>query len=169
MAKSTHFEPTREKDAEIIVKRNFGFGSAFNNGSFGLYEGIAIFANRKGYRYLSGFFLWLAERPIDKINGDPGDHVHLNLQSKRSDEIDFTFDTLTSSNRTEVLQNAGASKSSRRQGTPIAQFIGIFTDIIQTYESYLKNDEEFRESTIADIDMLISTLQEKRSQLEQMK
>ena len=77
------------------------------------YQGIAVFANRRGYRFLLAYFRWLAERAIAEADWDPGDHDHLTPHSCLCDEIDFTFDTLTPSNRKAVLRNAGAKKRSR--------------------------------------------------------
>ena len=161
-------QPTKRKDAEIIVKRNFGISSLFSESGLGLYAGIAIFANRRGYRFLSDYFRWLAERPIARGDLDPGDHVHLTPHSDYCDELDFTFDTLTPSNRTTVLRNARASKRSRRRGTPIKQFTRLVTEMIETLNKFLRNDDEFRQSSIDEIKELIAVLEEKRSQLESM-
>jgi len=168
MGKTSHRQPTKRKDAEIVVKRNFGISSVFSDNDFGLYEGIAVFANRRGYRFLSDYFRWLAERPIAEIGSDPGDHVHLTPHSPYCDEIDFSFDTLTSSNRNAVLRGAGASRRSRRRGTPIRQFTGLVAEITEFLEDDLRNDDEFRQTTIDEISELMTVIEEKQAQLEGM-
>ncbi len=172
MAKTPAEPPTKLKDAEIIVKRNFGLSSVFNQGSPDLhsdwYTGIAIFANRRGYRFLADYFRWLTERPIAESDWDQGDHVHLTPHSGVCDEIDFTFDTLTARNRSRVLRNAGVTKSSRRCGTPITQFSAFVSDMLEHFGSFLTNDQTFRQSTIDELDGLISVLEKERSRLENM-
>lgn len=161
-------QPTKRSDAEIILKRNFGLGSMFSDGNISLYEGISIFANRRGYRFLSDFFRWLAERPTTECDTDPGDHVHLIPTSSCSDDIAFSFDTLTLRNRNKVLRNAKATKHLRRWGTPFRQFTGLVAEIAESLEGYLKNDQQFRRTTIQEIDALVAVLEEKRTQLERM-
>ena len=165
MAKTTISMPQKRKDAEIIMKRNFGYGSLFRKSDFGLYEGISVFANRRGYRFLSDYFQWMAERTVSESEDDPGDHVHLCLSSNCSDELDLTFDNLTVSNRNAVLRNANATKKTIRSGSPIKQFKQIFLEIMDHFGSYFNNDE-FRKSVVDEIDELIVVLKEKRKLLE---
>jgi len=168
MAKKSISMPEKSKDAEIVVKRNFGYGSLFRRTDFGLYEGISVFANRRGYRFLSDYFKWMAQRTVSESEGDPGDHTHLNPSSTRCDELAFTFDSLTASNRKAVLTNANATKKARRTGSPIKQFKQIFVEIIDSFGSYLNNDDELRKSVMDEIDELIVVLKEKRKQLEEV-
>lgn len=163
MSKKPLRQPKKRKGVEIFVKRSFRL--SFDTDCT-IREGMAIFANRKGYRYLSEYFRWLAKRPLANIDGDPGDHVHLTPHSPLTDDMGFTFDTLTPSNRKEVLQNAKAKKRFRRHGTPIAQFAEFVADIVQTMRTYLKNDDEFRDATISDISHLIDVLEQKRAELQ---
>jgi hypothetical protein len=160
--------PTKRKDAEIIVKRNYGVNFREHGIGVRLYEGIAVFANRRGYRFLADYFNWLADRPIAQVDVDPGDHDHLKPHSDYCDEIDFTFDTLTSSNRTKVLHCARASKQARRSGPPIKQFLGLVADMIEFAKEFLKNDDDLRQSTIDEINELITVLKVQRSKLELM-
>jgi len=167
MGKTSRKKPVKRTDAEIVIKRNYGISSVFSDTGFGLYEGIAVFANRRGYRFLSAYFRWLAERAIAEADWDPGDHDHLTPHSCLCDEIDFTFDTLTPSNRKAVLRNAGAKKRSRRRGSPIKQFTELVAEIVDFLQGGLK-DDQFRHSTINEINQLIDVLEKKRAQLERM-
>ena len=168
MSEMSQRPPRKRKDAEIIVKRNFGRGSPISDNGIDLYEGIAVFANRRGYRFLSEYFRWLAERPIAEIDTDPGDHIHLSPHSPCCDEIGFSFDTLTPSNRRAVLRHAGAGERSRRCGTPIRQFMQLFTEITQAFQEQLSNEDEFRQTTIDEIKELVSVLEQERARLENM-
>lgn len=172
MAKKSLTQPTKRKDAEIIVKRSFGLSSMFSDGDPNLhsywYTGVALFANRRGYRFLADFFRWMAERPISESEGDPGDNVHLTPKSELCDEIDFTFDTLTPHNRNIVLQNANTTKISKRRGTPIRQFSNLVSEMMSHFNGFLLNDEVFRHSTVDEINELIAVLEKERSRLEAM-
>lgn len=173
MPKKTNQPPQKKDDAEIIVKHNFGLSiGLFSRSGLDFYPGIAVFANRKGCRFLADYFTWLAERPIapfDRNNFDPGDHVHLTPHSDYCDEIDFTFDNLTPENRRHLLRKAGATKKSRRRGTPIQQFTQLFDEMATFLNQFCENDVDFRTTTINDIDDLIGILKNKLSHLKKMK
>jgi hypothetical protein len=133
-----------------------------------VYQGIAVFANRRGYRFLSDYFRWLAERPISEIDGDPGDHDHLTPRSPLCDEMDFSFDTLTKTNRDVVLRNARVNSRSRMRGSPIRQFTRLFRELTGFLDGYLKGDAVLRRATIREIEKLIAVLEKKRAELKDL-
>jgi hypothetical protein len=168
MTDASQGPPEKGKGAEIIVKRNLGLSiGLFSESELDLREGIAIFANREGYQFLAEYFRWLAQRSVAENESDLGDHVHLTPHSDCCDEIDFTFDTLTTTNRDVLLTNAQATITARRRGSPIKQFSGIVADLIATFEGYLKGGE-LRESTIVEINELMVVLDEQLNKIKRL-
>ena len=164
--------PRKRVNAEIIVKHNFGLGGSFpSERTLEFYLGIAIFANRRGYRFLADHFAWLAKRPIaafSQENLDPGDHVHLTPDSDYGDEVDFTFDTLTPENRSHLLENAGATRQLRRRGTPFQQFTQLVDEMGTFINEFCETGDDFRKETISDIEALINVLENKVAHLKNM-
>ncbi len=159
--------------AEFVVKHNFGLSTLFSrdDGGGDFHLGIALFANRKGYRFLADYFRWLAKRPIADFCEDlpdPGDHVHLTPYSDCSDEIDFTFDTLTPENRSCVLTNAGASSQQSRCGSPYRQYAQLVDEMGAFVNPWCENDDALRQEITGDLEKLLGVVEKQLAHLQQI-
>lgn len=133
--------------------------------SDGLAPLISVFANPAGYRWLSDFFRWLAERPpvFGPDDGDPGNHIHLRDTSAPcnyalSDETDWTFDTITDENREVLLSAPGMAPEARLRGSPLHMFAAFLRQMAGSGSPlpYLEPGPAMRE--IADLQLAAAEL-----------
>lgn len=122
--------PKKEEPIEIFVKHNWLIGTGFDDAGKDddtessenlIRYGVAVFANRSGYRYLADHFLGMSNSVPGVSEWDPGDHHHLTPNSTVSDEIEFTTDLVTRGNRATVLRASGSSDATAYRGSAVEQ------------------------------------------------
>lgn len=126
--RTTRVLPPFREGAELVVKANPGLDAKRGDSELGVYWGIPLLGNREGFRWLSEYFAWRADR-IDEgrpfYKGDAGDHDHLAcyapLNLKLSDDFDVQFGSFSNKLCRRVLKACKADRQHRASGpTPAA-------------------------------------------------
>ena len=140
--------PKPKQGAELIIKQNNEVGSAFSQGSG---PGVFILGNADGFRWLSEYFAWVADRVnegAEFVECDPDDHQHLApgvpFDPELSDEMGLQIGSFSTALRQRVFDGIGLTKERRCSGTSVAQFSKMLDFITQFIENWPLGEEAER-------------------------
>ncbi len=161
--------PKTRKGAELIVKQNCEYTS---DDAERLTSGVFVLGNREGFRWLSEYFAWLADRIAEDApysSADPDDHQHLDsvapINHQLSDEMGLLIGSFSNKNRRRVLKACGVARSKRVPGNPVTQFSSRLEWITQLLADQ-PGDQELHARTIRQLALLIQQSQESVARLK---
>lgn len=161
--------PRCREGAELILKQNCECSSAYTDW---LASGVFVLGNRDGFRWLSEYFAWLADRIAEDRpynNVDPDNHQHLDsvapINRQLSDEMSLMIGSFSHKHRRRVLKTCGVARNKSLSGNPVTQFRSRLEWITQLLADRI-DDQELRARTIRQLELLIEEAQESVARLK---
>jgi hypothetical protein len=136
--------PEAPHGAELIIKQSWEVSTRYSRE---VAPGVHLLGNREGFRWLSEYFAWIADRIDDNAEVAPAnadDHPHLfpgaPFNSELSDEVGIMLGHFSQRHRERVLELLGCSPEARSLGSPIAQFLPVLRALTKFFGKYSLNE-----------------------------